>query len=155
MMHLIKNIHRELRAIALLLMVLSLMACDSSGPVIPKATKQFSDYVSQNVGQNSSQAQACVEPVAEMRKNHMNYILHQRDKTMRQGIRSREHSLEECINCHVGANVQGPGSEKQYPDISSEEHFCQACHSYVAVKIDCFQCHADTPVRDTLLKGGS
>jgi len=50
-----------------------------------------------------SESQSCVEPTAEMRRNHMKYILHQRDETMHQGIRTKQHSLEECINCHVSS----------------------------------------------------
>lgn len=91
-----------------------------------------------------SEAQGCVEPRDEMRKNHMQYILHQRDETMHQGIRTRQHALEECINCHVVPNDSG-----QVARIDSEEHFCAGCHTYTAVKIDCFQCHADRPVQKT------
>lgn len=77
----------------------------------------------------------CVEPVEVMRRWHMQRIQHQRDKTMHEGIRTKQHSLVECIECHVS-----PGA-----DIHTKEHFCTACHSYAAVRIDCFQCHAGTP----------
>jgi hypothetical protein len=77
----------------------------------------------------------CVEPVEVMRRWHMEFIRHQRDKTMHQGIRTSKHSLVGCIDCHVS-----PGA-----DIHSKEHFCTACHSYAAVRVDCFQCHAGTP----------
>jgi hypothetical protein len=97
-------------------------------PDIPAAQDRFSD------------AQGCVEPTAEMRKNHMEYILHQRDETMHKGIRDKQHSLVECINCHVS---DAPDA----PRVSSEKHFCNSCHSYAAVSIDCFQCHADRPVK--------
>lgn len=89
-----------------------------------------------------SAEQGCVEPREEMRKNHMQYILHQRDKTMHEGIRTRQHSLEECINCHSVADESG-----QVARIDSTDHFCAGCHTYAAVKIDCFQCHADRPVQ--------
>jgi len=75
-----------------------------------------------------------------MRRNHMNYILHQRDETMHRGVRTRQYSLVECINCHVS---DAPDA----PRVSSEKHFCNSCHSYAAVSIDCFQCHADRPVK--------
>ncbi|MGD2056814.1 MAG: sulfur reduction protein DsrJ, partial [Gammaproteobacteria bacterium] len=45
-----------------------------------------------------SETQGCVEPTEEMRRNHMEYILHQRDETMHRGIRTKQYSLEECIN---------------------------------------------------------
>jgi hypothetical protein len=85
-----------------------------------------------------SAMQGCVEPTDEMRRNHMKYILHQRDRTMHEGIRTTQHSLNECINCHVSPAPDAPR-------VSSEEHFCNSCHSYAAVNVDCFQCHADRP----------
>ena len=103
------------------------MAGDSLLPDFPAAQKRFSE------------AQGCVEPTDDRRKNHMEYILHQRDATVHEGIRTKQHSLVECINCHVS---DAPDA----PRVSSEEHFCSSCHSYAAVKIDCFQCHADRPV---------
>jgi hypothetical protein len=103
-------------------------AGDSLLPEVPAAQARYSD------------AQGCVEPTADMRKNHMKYILHQRDETMHQGVRTKQYSLVECINCHVS---DAPDA----PRVSSEEHFCNSCHSYAAVSIDCFQCHADRPVK--------
>jgi hypothetical protein len=99
-------------------------------PVIPEAQARFSDE------------QGCVEPIEEMRKNHMEYILHQRDETVHEGIRTRQYNLNECINCHVS---DAPDA----PRISSEKHFCNSCHIYAAVSIDCFQCHADRPVKSS------
>jgi hypothetical protein len=103
-------------------------AGDSILPEIPEAQARFSE------------AQGCVEPTSEMRRNHMEYILHQRDETMHEGIRTRQYSLKECIDCHVS-------DAEDAPRVSSEEHFCNSCHSYAAVSIDCFQCHADRPVK--------
>lgn len=79
----------------------------------------------------------CVAPTAEMRVSHFEKILHQRDKTMRQGYRNKTFSLKECINCHVPEN-----SSVRFGD---DKHFCSACHNQAAVTIDCFQCHADRP----------
>jgi hypothetical protein len=104
------------------------LAGDSLRPVIPEAQARF------------SAEQGCVEPTEDMRKNHMEYILHKRDETMHRGIRTSRHSLVECINCHVSAADDAPRA-------SSPEHFCNSCHSYAAVSIDCFQCHADRPAK--------
>ncbi len=101
---------------------------NSFGPYIPEAQRRYSDE------------QGCVEPVEEMRKNHMVYILDQRDATVHEGIRTRQYSLEQCINCHVS---DAPDA----PRIDSEKHFCNSCHTYASVSIDCFQCHADRPVK--------
>jgi len=83
-------------------------------------------------------ATECVEDEDEMKKNHMKYILHQRDATMHEGIRTKTYSLKECINCHVPEN-----SEVRFGD---DKHFCSSCHNYAAVSIDCFQCHMDRPM---------
>ena len=95
---------------------------------IPEAQRRFSD------------AQGCVEPTDEMRANHMEYILDQRDATVHEGIRTKQYSLVECINCHVSDAPDAPRYE-------SEKHFCNSCHTYTSVSIDCFQCHADRPVK--------
>lgn len=79
----------------------------------------------------------CVAPTDEMRSHHFEKILHQRDKTMHQGVRTKTFSLKECINCHVPEN-----STVRFGD---DQHFCSSCHNYAAVTIDCFQCHADRP----------
>ena len=88
------------------------------------------------------QGEFCVEDTEFMRRNHMNVLLHQRDETVIDGIRTRRHSLKECIDCHA---VTGPD---QIPvTAESPDHFCRSCHDYVAVKIDCFDCHASRPER--------
>lgn len=79
----------------------------------------------------------CVEPTEEMRRNHMQKILHQRDKTVHQGLRTTQHSLKNCINCHADTKT---GS------VLGKEGFCESCHVYTSVKIDCFSCH--TPLRE-------
>lgn len=82
----------------------------------------------------------CVEPTDVMRRDHMNYILHQRDETVLRGIRTKRHSLVECIECHAKEDEKG-----QAISINAPDQFCGGCHRYAAVKIDCFQCHATTP----------
>lgn len=82
----------------------------------------------------------CVEPEEVMRRDHMNFILHQRDETMHQGIRTSKYSLAECIDCHVQPDDNG-----NIASIDSKEHFCNSCHEYAGVTLDCFECHADKP----------
>ncbi|MEE9343232.1 MAG: hypothetical protein V3V12_06350 [Gammaproteobacteria bacterium] len=93
-----------------------------------------------------SDTQACVEPEDEMRRNHMEYILHQRDETVHDGIRTRQYALEECINCHATKDT----TTGEFIRVEDDRHFCASCHIYAAVKIDCFQCHADVPVRASI-----
>lgn len=83
----------------------------------------------------------CVEDPSWMRINHFETILHQRDETVIRGIRTTKHSLKNCIDCHVTPNEDGDYARYS----NSEEHFCAGCHSFAAVSIDCFQCHADRP----------
>lgn len=75
-----------------------------------------------------------------MRISHMKLMKHDRDQTMRFGDRDISHSLKACVDCHAVDGEDGePVSAK------SEKHFCRTCHDYVAVKIDCFQCHNSKP----------
>jgi len=97
-----------------------------------------------NVPHPTNGSTECVQPEDEMKKNHMNYILHQRDETMHKGIRTKQYSIKECINCHVPEN-----SEARFGD---DEHFCSSCHNFAGVSIDCFQCHMDRPMGERPLK---
>jgi len=114
-------------AVALAISAL-LGGCDSAPPPTNLATAK-------------QKATQCVEPTDVIRRNHMELLKHQRDATVIEGIRTKEHSLNECINCHVPATKQD-GSPMHYGD---KEHFCTTCHAYAGVTLDCFQCHADRP----------
>ena len=82
----------------------------------------------------------CVEESSFMRKNHMDLLKHQRDDTLQRGIRGGKHSLKDCVSCHSVS-----GKDGKAVSIESKDHFCVICHSYAAVKVDCFECHASTP----------
>ena len=92
----------------------------------------------------------CVEPTDVMRREHMDFILHQRDETMYKGIRGAKHSLKDCIDCHAGYDNAG----KAVP-INAEGQFCESCHTYTAVSIDCFGCHRTTPMGDNMMRQSS
>lgn len=83
-------------------------------------------------------AEACVEPVDVMRREHMNLLLHQRDATVIDGERDSRYSLVGCMDCHNPSD--DAATAIRYPD---PQHFCADCHRYASVKIDCFECHAD------------
>lgn len=87
----------------------------------------------------------CVEDTDEMRKNHMQYLLKHRDETLREGIRTKQYSLKECLECHVPAKA-----DTQEAARSEGEHFCKSCHMYTGVKIDCFECHATRPEKSAM-----
>ncbi len=78
----------------------------------------------------------CVEPTADMRRNHMNMILHQRDQTVHRGIRTTRHSLKNCVDCHANPKTNS---------VLGKDGFCASCHAYAAVRMDCFECHSPAP----------
>ena len=84
-----------------------------------------------------ARAGTCVEEPAFMRRNHMKLLKHQRDDTLRGGVRTGKYSLKKCVACHASPISQSVNAEAG--------NFCQSCHNYAAVKIDCFECHANTP----------
>jgi predicted CXXCH cytochrome family protein len=86
---------------------------------------------------------SCVADTEFMRRYHMTVLNHQRDDTVHDGIRTKQFSLKECIECHA---VNGPDARPVTEE--SPKHFCRSCHDYAAVKIDCFECHASRPEPD-------
>ena len=75
----------------------------------------------------------CVDDPEVMRRNHPELLEHQRNETVHRGVRDPRASLKGCVECHAGAQS---GSVAK-----AETNFCVSCHSYAAVKIDCFECH--------------
>lgn len=79
----------------------------------------------------------CVAPPDVMRRTHMEMLKHRRDRTVHQGIRGGDESLNRCLSCHAdktsGAAIGAPDA------------FCQSCHDYAGVKLDCFECHQGRP----------
>lgn len=90
---------------------------------------------------------ACVEDPAVMRRMHMEYLKHQRDETVHGGVRGAKYSLKTCIDCHA-SKVNNSVS-------AGAGNFCISCHTYAAVKIDCFECHAGHPAKPTALNASS
>jgi hypothetical protein len=74
----------------------------------------------------------CIAPAEEMRRNHMEMLKHQRNRTLREGIRGEQVSLNGCIECHA---------DKTTGSVVGKDRFCESCHSYAAVKLDCWGCH--------------
>ncbi len=118
-------------AVLALTLSVSAAAGDSGSAIKPKVPKAV-------------KGDQCVEDTAVMRREHMDMLKHQRDKTLREGIRTKQHSLKECINCHV------PAEDAAQPAKAEEGHFCMNCHSFAGVKIDCFECHATRPEKPAM-----
>lgn len=112
------------------LVVLSPLATAGDGAGVPKPVIQ------------KAKGEQCVEDTDYMRRNHMKVLNHHRDKTVHEGIRTKQHSLKNCIECHAAPNEKGERS------VLGKDNFCQSCHSYAAVKVDCFQCHSSKPAGD-------
>mgnify|MGYP002374356508 CR=1 FL=1 len=87
----------------------------------------------------------CVAPNDVMRRTHMDMLKHQRDRTVRQGIRGEKASLGACVDCHASKTTNS---------VLGAEGFCQSCHSYAAVKPDCFDCHSAKARRKDVMAGG-
>ncbi len=85
---------------------------------------------------------SCVRDAAFMRRNHMEVIKHARIDTVRKGVRGIDGSLSECIACHVNKDDKGAPIP-----VNHEGQFCAACHEYVGVALDCYQCHATVPTQ--------
>ena len=77
--------------------------------------------------------QHCIAPPETMRREHPEMLRHQRVRTVHLGERGTKVSLNACIECHA---------DRQSGSVIGSDHaFCQGCHSYAAVHIDCFDCH--------------
>jgi len=87
----------------------------------------------------------CVAPPDVMRRTHMEMLKHRRDKTVHEGIRGGDESLNRCLSCHADKTT---GAAVGAPDA-----FCQSCHAYAAVKLDCFDCHQGRPGAQARLSG--
>ena len=94
----------------------------------------------ENGNSKATKVEACVAPVDEMRRNHMDMIQHQRDITVRQGVRDTDDSLHGCIDCHANQDDAG-----KFVPVNQQGQFCAGCHQYVAASLDCFSCHATVP----------
>jgi predicted CXXCH cytochrome family protein len=117
--------------LSLIVMLTAPVFADGMAPVIPKG-----------------KGEQCVAETDFMRRNHMNVLLHQRDKSVFKGERSKRFSLQGCVECHA---VPGPTAKPvTYKD---PKHFCRSCHEFAAVKIDCFECHASRPDPDAKRSG--
>ena len=124
----LSSINRSMRLIGVL----------AAGALCALATAAFGDSTV-TVGSRAAGLSACVAPTDDMRRNHMNYIKHQRVRTVHEGVRGSKFSLVGCVDCH--AAVEGGTAVP----INSEGQFCQGCHDFASVSIDCFQCHRGIP----------
>lgn len=107
---------------------------------ISSADSDWSDW-KDGTSLAATEAKSCVRDAAFMRRNHMEVIKHARIDTVRKGVRGVDGSLSECIACHVNNDDKGAPIP-----VNQEGQFCEACHHYVGVALDCYQCHSTVPV---------
>lgn len=86
----------------------------------------------------------CVRDTEWMRRNHMTLLKHQRDDTMYRGVRGTDEALRACIDCHA--------DRKTGSVTGSDQAFCQGCHSYASVSLDCWDCHNPKKVKTAEVK---
>jgi len=93
-----------------------------------------------------AKGEQCVADTALMRTDHMKLLNHQRDETVIDGVRDKPFSLVDCVDCHAQTSAEGKPVR-----IDAEGQFCESCHAFAAVKIDCFSCHAAVPEQKELV----
>ncbi|MAQ72854.1 MAG: sulfur reduction protein DsrJ [Gammaproteobacteria bacterium] len=114
--------------------------------IIAPKTFSHDDQTHKLVGKSKADLlESCVEPTEIMRKKHYEFLYHQRDLTVIDGIRTKKHSLANCIDCHVSRDEKGA-----FIPINEEGQFCYTCHIETATNIDCFACHASVPRHNKL-----
>jgi hypothetical protein len=99
----------------------------------------------------------CILPADQMRRAHPDMLRHQRTLTVHEGRRGMPASLSGCVDCHAphaataasGSAPDTAGTATVLAAVNSPGGFCDSCHAYAAVKLDCFECHASTPGRST------
>ena len=116
----------------------SLLFAALLGSVVGLGTVQAGEGVAGTA--KADKLDVCVEPTDVMRRRHFEFIKHQRDVTVHQGIRKTDHSLAGCVDCHVRTDAEG-----EHVAINAPGEFCAACHEYTGATLDCFSCHATTP----------
>jgi len=89
------------------------------------------------------QGEHCVADTDFMRRNHMKMMMAHRQDVLHEGVRTPTFNISGCVNCHAVK-----GEDGKPVSFASPQHFCRSCHTYAAVKIDCFECHNSRPEGD-------
>jgi hypothetical protein len=90
--------------------------------------------------------QQCIEPKAAMRAGHMRLLMRWRDEAVREDHRVYTASdgrlwekslVKTCLGCHRPADANRKST--------TAATACDECHSYVNVRLDCWNCHLNPP----------
>lgn len=112
-------------AIAVLLAAVTVSSAHAEGSRVPQPSYSV------------DRSTKCVAPPDVMRRTHMEMLKHRRDQTVHRGVRGGDESLNRCLSCHADRTT---GKAIGAPDA-----FCQSCHDYAGVRLDCFECHQGNP----------
>ncbi len=104
------------------------------------AAAAWAGSVAVTEGSKAAGMQSCVTDTSDMRRNHMEYLKHVRHDVVHAGNRDQKFRFAECVDCHAGKDASG----KAIP-VNAEGQFCDSCHDYAAVDVDCFGCHRKVP----------
>jgi hypothetical protein len=80
-----------------------------------------------------TQAKECVLPAEEMRATHMKLLDEWRDRVVRDDERMTHASGGRTFRMSLTGTCLGCHTQKA--------EFCDRCHGYAAVDLDCFGCH--------------
>jgi hypothetical protein len=111
-----------------------------SGAALVLSSAAMSESAVVTKGSKAAEGGECVAETQDMRRNHMEYLKHDRDAVVHKGIRDSQYKLSECVDCHAAKDDHG-----QALPVNGEGQFCDSCHNYTAVSITCFQCHSKVP----------
>ncbi len=84
------------------------------------------------------QGDHCVEPTEVMRRLHGEIVRPPDGTPSSRGL--PHHDLAGCVACHAQRDKNGA-----YIPVNAKGQFCESCHRFSAVSINCFSCHASTP----------
>src|SRR5512144_3449017 len=121
-----RRVARAMRLLAAIPVALALLAspataADASTARVPKPVLA------------TPSSDKCVDDPAFMRRNHPDLLRHQRAQTVHEGIRTPRDGLANCVSCHA--------SRQTGRVTGSADAFCESCHRYAGVSLDCFECH--------------
>ncbi len=125
----------SITAVALVLVTLLLAIVGLNGVLDASADEGASKSVPVPVIPRG-RGDSCVDDTDFMRRYHMVVLQKQHDETFATGEISTPYSITECVSCHAVME-----SKTRPVSADKPEHFCRLCHDYVAVTIDCFDCH--------------
>lgn len=77
----------------------------------------------------------CIADPATMRREHPDMLRKVADDTVRGGVRGARASLKSCMACHASHESAA----------AAQTNSCVTCHTFTAVRMNCFECHATQP----------